>query len=293
MSDYQKQVWVDDETIIDAERMEHIEDGIVAAPEGLASDEELADAIAEARTEIQDDAEQYVDDALAALPVPLQARDPEVTYRFVAGALRKKDGEWALIDDEGHTPSGIESVTDRGEDLRIEYGFTAKKVVSLVCTADETYTSQGYSFGASVGLNGSTIWIMNTKQSPAGGYLAYSGDEWTYATGNVEEVEEREKKHEIRAYHPEPTPATDIYLSITGRGPGKYVYRAEGSGTSKDGRGYTNIGIYNMDGSPVTAFKDDMKLFFVRESAPVDLKIEPSELPEGNSNIWVFGIMEV
>ena len=112
------------------------------------------------------------------------------------------------------------------------------------------------------------------------------------ATGNLEEVADRPKAHEFRVYHPEPVPNDEIYLSITGRGPGKYVYRAEGSGTS-GGRGYTNIGIYNMDGSPVTAFKTDMKLFIVRQSQPQTVQIKPETLEEGNTNIWILGFMEV
>lgn len=290
---YERQTWEDGETNVAAKHMEHIEDGIVAVTDSAVTSEQLADAIDEASGDTRTAAQNYTDSAIEDIEFPIEPREPGVVHRFVAGALRKRNGEWIIIDDEGHTPSNIVSIQDRGNDLRISYGFEASKVGTLVCTADETYTSQGYSFGASVGLSGATIWIMNTKQVPSGGYLAYSGGEWTFATGNIEEVEERAKAHEIRAYHPEPTPASDIYLSITGRGPGKYVYRAEGSGTSKNGRGYTNIGIYNMDGSPVTEFKNDMKLFIVRHSAPTESKIPPSEMPEGNSNIWVFGYMEV
>lgn len=252
---YQKQAWTDGETLISAARLNHIEDGIAEVPE----------------------------------PSVLAAASGN-KYRVVAGALRKTNGTWALIDDTGHTPSGITSVVDRGNDLRIHYGFTAQKVVSLVVTADESYNILGYSFGASVGLDGTTIKITNHQQVNAGGYLAYNGKEWVASTGNITRVEPRTNPHEIRVFHPLPVPSTDIYLSITGRGPGKYVYRAEGSGGTNEG--YTNIGIYDMSGNPVTAFKKDMKLFMVRQSNPLG-QVAPSTLPEGNTNIWVLGLMEV
>jgi len=253
---YQKQAWTDGETLISAARMNHIEDGIFDVPE----------------------------------PSVLAAASGN-RYRFVAGALRKKDGEWALIDDEGHTPSGIESVTDRGEDLRIEYGFTAQKVVSLVVTADETYNVLGYSFGASVGLDGSTIKITNNRQLNAGGYIAHNGAEWTFATGNITRIEEHSTPHVFTVFHPKVFPDSDIYLSVTGRGPGKYIYRCEGSGyTETEGR--TNIGIYDMDGNPVSTRSDDMKMFLVRQSQPMG-QVAPSTLPEGGTNIWIFGLMEV
>ena len=272
---YEKLTWTDDETVITASRQNHQEAGIEGAH--LLAQEAL-------------DAVNGID-----LPDLIQTLLPAASgnqYRLVAGALRKTDGEWGLIHDSGHTPSGIESVTDRGADLRIHYGFTAKKVVSLVVVPDETYAVLGYSFGASVGLDGSTIKIMNHRQVNAGGYLYYTSDGWMTLTGNLEEVVERSSAHEIRVYHPEPVPNDEIYLSITGRGPGKYIYRAEGSGSS-GGRGYTNIGIYDMSGNPVTSFDTDMKMFIVRQSQPRMVQIAPSEMEEGRTNIWVFGIMEV
>ena len=273
---YEKLTWTDNESVITASKQNHQEAGIEGA-HTLA--QEALDAVAE--LEIPD------------IVQSLQEAASGNQYRLVAGAIRKKGGEWALIDDEGHTPSGIVSVTDRGADLRIHYGFTAKKVVSLVAVPDESYAVLGYSFGASVGLDGATIKIMNHRQVNAGGYLYYTADGWMMATGNLDEVADRPKAHEFRVYHPEPVPNDEIYLSITGRGPGKYVYRAEGSGTASDGRGYTNVGVYNMDGSPVTAFKDDMKLFIVRQSQPQTVQIKPETLEEGNTNIWILGFMEV
>ena len=273
---YEKLTWTDNESVITASKQNHQEAGIEGA-HTLA--QQALDEVAE--LEIPD------------IVQSLQEAASGNQYRLVAGAIRKKGGEWALIDDEGHTPSGIVSVTDRGADLRIHYGFTAKKVVSLVAVPDESYAVLGYSFGASVGLDGATIKIMNHRQVNAGGYLYYTADGWMVATGNLEEVADRPKAHEFRVYHPEPVPNDEIYLSITGRGPGKYIYRAEGSGTASDGRGYTNIGIYDMSGNPVTAFKTDMKLFIVRQSQPQTVQIKPETLEEGNTNIWILGLMEV
>ena len=212
-------------------------------------------------------------------------------YRVVAGAIRKTNGVWGLIDDAGHTPSGIVSVADRGNDLRIHYGFTAKKVVSLVVTADESYNILGYSFGASVGLDGTTIKITNNRQLNAGGYIAYNGTEWAFGTGNIDRVEEHSTPHVITAYHPKVFPDSDLYLSITGRGDGKYIYRSEGAGYT-DTEGRTNIGIYDMSGNPVTSRSKDMKLFMIRQSQPQG-QVAPSTLPEGNTNIWINGLMEV
>src|SRR5699024_4940735 len=212
---YEKLTWRDDETVITASKQNHQEAGIEGA-HVLA--QEALDAVGDVESP---DIVQSLQEAASGNQ-----------YRLVAGAIRKKGGEWALIDDEGHTPSGIVSGTDRGADLRIHYGFTAKKVVSLVAVPDEPYAVQEDSLGASAGLDGATIKTMNHRQVNAGGYLYYTADGWMMATGNLEEVADRPKAHEFRVYHPEPVPNDEIYLSITGRGPGKYIYRAEGSGSS-------------------------------------------------------------
>ena len=252
---YEQQSWTDGETLISAERMNHIEAGIAAVGSKV-------------------------------IPSPLVPAESGNQYRIIAGAIRKTGGVWGLIHDEGHTPQGIESVTDRGNDLRIHYGFTAKRVGSLVVTADESYNVLGYSFGASVGLDGSTIKIHNSTSAPVGGYVSYGADGWAVATGNLTSVAER-NANTIRITHPPVEPATDIYLSVTGRGSGKYTYRAGSSGVDR-----TDVEIYDMSGNPVTAWKKDMAAFVTRQAAPV-AQVKPADMPEGNTNIWIYGVMEV
>lgn len=43
----------------------------------------------------------------------------------------------------------------------------------------------------------------------------------------------------------------------------------------------------------MTAFKRDMKFFVTRLSAPSPTEIAPSTMPEGMTNIWIYGLMEV
>lgn len=218
---------------------------------------------------------------------PVKARTSTTTYRFVSGALRKTNGTWRIIDDEGHTPSGITSVTDKGSYLRINYGFTAKKVSSLTVTPDESYNRLGYSFGASVGLSGSSIYISQRPQPATGGYVAFSSGKWTSSTGNITSVAV-EDANTLIIRHPDVSPVDSIFMSITGRGSGKYLYRSEGAGAN-----WSKVGIYTLTGAPVTKFATDMKFFLLRAGGITDTNVKPSSLEEGNTNIWITGIMEV
>lgn len=226
----------------------------------------------------------YVDAAPAAAPTIIP-RATGVRYRFVSGALRKSGGVWSLINDAGHIPSGIASVTDGGTYLQIHYGFTASKVVSLTVTPDESYTLAGYTFGASVGLDQAAITIARNP-IPAGGYVSYSGSAWTFAAGNITSVAEL-SANRVNVLHPDVLPTTELYISVSGRGAGKYLYRPGSSGP-----GRTEVEIYNLDGTPVTSFASDMR-FYVSRAAGASGAIPTASMPEGNTNIWINGLMEV
>lgn len=218
---------------------------------------------------------------------PIKPRTSATTYRFVSGALRKVNGTWGLIDDTGHTPSGITSVEDKGTYLRIHYGFTAKKVSSLTVTPDESYNRLGYSFGASVGLDGSSIYISKRPQPPSGGYVSFTAGKWVTANGNIKSVT-AEDANTLIINHESVAPVDSILLSITGRGAGKYLYRSEGAGSN-----WTRVGIYTLAGAPVTKFATDMKFFVMRAGGITETNVKPASLEEGNTNIWVTGLMEV
>lgn len=237
----------------------------------------------------------YVDGRIPSPPPEvLIPRSSGVRYKPIAAAIRKTNGVWGLINDSGHTPSNVTSVSSTSTSIKVNFGFTASKVGSLVVTADESYNILGYTFGASVALNAATIKIHNSNQTISGGYVAYSSTGWTFSTGNITSIEEK-SPNELVVNHPGNYPETDIYLSVTGRGPGKYLYRSEGSGYDKTtGHGFTRIGIYNVsDGSPVSTYKTDMKFFMARQSTPQNTEVDPATLPEGNTNIWIYGLMEV
>ncbi len=71
--------------------------------------------------------------------------------RIIAGSVRNSGDGWKWISDSAHTPVGVTpTVTASGTMIRIDYGFTAKRVVSLVATADETFSSLGFIIGGSV-----------------------------------------------------------------------------------------------------------------------------------------------
>jgi len=71
------------------------------------------------------------------------------------GVIRQStaDAGWDFIDDAGHTPYNLQSVTTYRDNILIYYTFDADVVGTLVATPDETFAKYGITCGASVSGN--------------------------------------------------------------------------------------------------------------------------------------------
>lgn len=89
--------------------------------------------------------------------VDIDLANPSGTFD-VYGVIRNVGSGFFFIDDATHAPENFASIsTVNGSStsgyVRVTYSQTASKVGSLVVTADETFTKQGYAAGASVGVS--------------------------------------------------------------------------------------------------------------------------------------------
>ena len=93
--------------------------------------------------------------------------------KFIACAIRNTGSGFEFISDTMHNPlNGATLVTESGR-VTLNYGFTAKKVLSLVAVTDETLAQLGFNVGTSVGLDNAKIYF--SKQDKVFGYLTKSG----------------------------------------------------------------------------------------------------------------------
>lgn len=92
------------------------------------------------------------------------AVDLEEGYSAIAGVIRNSGEGWGLVQDQGHETLGIESVSEDDEKISIFYSDKSK-VNALSATVDETMASEGYTVGASVGLNVTHLTIYDKEQN--------------------------------------------------------------------------------------------------------------------------------
>ena len=81
-------------------------------------------------------------------------------YRQIGCVLRKTGGAWSILDDSGHQPVGVTSVSADATKLTLTYAFTAAEVVAVSVTTDETWAAS-YHAGASVGLSSMDIYLKD------------------------------------------------------------------------------------------------------------------------------------
>lgn len=110
------------------------------------------------------------------------------TYRTAGGAVRQTTagGGWSFVIDAAHAPWGWDASTPvytSGNDLVVEYDFTALDVGTFSVTCDESYPSIGLSVGASVGASSATI----SGYAPISGRIVAgtSGIQFNTTSGNV------------------------------------------------------------------------------------------------------------
>lgn len=86
----------------------------------------------------------------------------------VSGTIRwESPTSWMVLDDAGHTPTGIASVELLRDRVRVHYDFRASKVSSLQVTPDDAFAAASVRVGASVGFTYTDVFFyMGSSQTP-------------------------------------------------------------------------------------------------------------------------------
>lgn len=104
---------------------------------------------------------------------------------IVSGTIRWVDRtSWIVLDDAGHTPTGISHVELRADRVRVHYTFDSASVGSLQVTPDESFSSAGVRTGASVGLSFADVFFyMGTSATPVNPSLLSKSGANVWITG--------------------------------------------------------------------------------------------------------------
>lgn len=262
---------------------------------GLPTDEQTAQAVSdwldahpEATTTVLDGSitmQKFAAALQAALATWSDLGESGRKLKFIAGAIRNSGTGWQFISDANHEPlnlTGITVSTDAYGNITINYGFTAKRVLSLVVCPDETF-SKLYTIGGSVGLS-ETVLTIYTLPKIIGGYIAYSGSSWNRSlssfTNAVFNNGVLTLSHESIV---DWATADKFYVNATGRD-----CNVQLGGASDDS---LELKFLNSSGNVKTTEDSSMKAYVTRH-AP-SRQISANSIVNASGNFWIFGVMEI
>lgn len=243
-------------------------------PPGWANEAEAI--INQVRGQIRNRAPANIREALG-----LAAATPGTSTRIVAGTIRNTGSGFELLNDAGHVPTGISSVTTNSTAITLGLGFTASKVLSLIAAPDETFAQAGYVFGPSVGL--SSIDIYASRPSAFADYIYYDAatTSWKSLNGLITNFAFDAGTGYLTCTHQSLTPIGGSFTSrsLTNRG----VLDSMSDTT-------TRLAWVNSSGVTIKAPSADLRGWVTRAGA---IAVDPTTLTLPNSNIWVLGVMEL
>ncbi|WP_194522334.1 hypothetical protein [Cellulosimicrobium sp. JZ28] len=204
-------------------------------------------------------------------------------YRVVAGVIRNDGSGWAVLNDSGHQPTNIASVSANADAITIGYGFTGTKVAALLVVPDETFAQEGYLAGASVGLSSAAIRVSRMGKSVSD-YVSYNATAgaWTSLggvfTGLAWSAGTLTLTHET---------VTGAAGSVAGRGGVYQPQLGSMSGTT------TDVEFFDWAGTKVTTPNANCRAFVTRNANRVIAPVNPTLLANAAGNFWIFGLIEV
>ena len=200
-------------------------------------------------------------------------------YKIVACVLQNNgSGVWQQIPSANHKSINVASVTNNTETITVNFGFTAKNILSFIAAPDETFVSKGYNFGSSVGV--SSAIIQGYRTASIGGYISYNGSAWdfTYATGVSSAVWSTDR---LTITHDK---CSGSIIDASCR-EGVYICQ-----TGQAAPTVSEVLFFDYAGTKITTPNTNMKCYFSRPGVP--LNMDPTVNVPG-ANIWCLGIFEV
>lgn len=204
--------------------------------------------------------------------------------RLIAGTIRSVAGVWEWLDDANHNPipNGV-GISQDGSAITITYGFDAAKVLSLIATPDEAM-AKFYSCGVSVGLSDAVIVVYN--QRPFGGKCYYTGLAWAQAGSySTDSISYNAATGLLTIDHSGYLASDVADIQLTAHDPAYVPVIHSFTSTT------IVVAFYDWSGSQyIGAANADMSLSWSRSQI---LAADPGGTYPANSNIWIFGVMEM
>lgn len=211
--------------------------------------------------------------------------------KIIACVIRNVGNGFEFINDDLHNPLNAVSLTTSSNRIFLDYGFTGKKVLSLVAVPDETLAKNGYMVGCSVGVSNAYIYL--SKQDNVFGYLTKSGGDTPIFTINeslsngVISATWKAGNNRLDIVHDK---AYCPIINCFSRNPNIMAYQK--AVNSKGGYTTTYIAFRDITNPTVDIIPPDDTVVCFSINGMSDY-INPNDVTHENSNIWIYGLIEI
>jgi len=205
--------------------------------------------------------------------------------RLLVGIVRPDGaGGWYVLDDSGHTPAGLQTVSIEGGLLRITYP-NAVEVIGASVTCDETLTRLGYSVGPSVGTSSMDIMVCHHGAS---GMIVSSGGTWTLQSSSARML--------TGLTYSTGTGTIAITHSPVGAYAVPVVSAAQATTTERYqvisyGQGFTNVVRTDASGTVLTGSVPASRAFSFQRIGATPDRVEPNTVTATTGNLWVIAVV--
>lgn len=210
----------------------------------------------------------------------------------VLGVIRNTGTGWALINDSGHTPVNIDTVTSDSSTITVTYtGAAASKVGTFLVVPDETLAQQGFTAGASVAAGSATIYLGRTVPSYSD-YVAYVGAGGWVSSNGVFTPTWDAINGLLKLEHPQVL-ASAMNVSLTGRPGTALNYTPVIAGDLTTGSTFIGVEFRDSAGNQVMTPDTNMRVFATHGGGH-QRTIDPSTVTTTdypNHNLWLLGLM--
>lgn len=203
--------------------------------------------------------------------------------KIVAGTIRRGAQGWYFISDSEHNPMNAASVeeTESGF-VKIHYGFTASRVISMVITPDDTFVRY-YDVGASVGLNYAQL-VFFSKKNYLADYIYYDTATQSFKSTTGDIIATSIDGYRVTLTHRAITGGDNHGVSVVGKG---CVAVMDGTTAST-----IEIGFIGPNWDYVTTFTASYRAYVYRP-LPYEQSVSSVDLTNNSGNFWFMGIFEV
>ena len=215
-------------------------------------------------------------------------------YKFVAGVLRNTGSGWYAINDIDHQSLNIDSVTNNASSISVHHSLGAVSIATLVVSPDETYAGS-YEFGASVGLDVSTINIKHRVQTKVTGLITHTGGGvFVDNSGTITSTPYNSTTGELTINHTACAGVNPVFWDLPNGDVNQTQFQTSTFSASTTS---TKVKLYNKDGTQKSLANPEVsRFYFSKDIDPINLKtigVNPNFLIEPTGNIWVMGIFKI